>query len=257
MVAATGTAKKAPMMPARVEPTVTESSTIAACRPMALDCRTGCSTLPSICCTSRINASTSSALRSPLDTRAMTTARAPAETAPIIGIKPVKKVTTASTKASGTPSAHRPRPIKSASTKDTAACAWIKPASVFHTRVKTSVACQPIEAPEYLRTHGKNLSPSVRIKKEIINTTATVTKTDDAADAPEITPDAIDDIWPWMKDIASSISWSTSLASMLNGMSLTMPMSWRSEEHTSELQSRGHLVCRLLLEKKKYKHIVN
>src|SRR5690625_5323330 len=37
----------------------------------------------------------------------------------------------------------------------------------------------------------------------------------------------------------------------------------RSEEHTSELQSRGHLVCRLLLEKKKYqlhksqKHLKN
>src|SRR5207253_5613732 len=32
----------------------------------------------------------------------------------------------------------------------------------------------------------------------------------------------------------------------------------RSEEHTSELQSRGHLVCRLLLEKKKlniFKHV--
>src|SRR5690625_744493 len=28
----------------------------------------------------------------------------------------------------------------------------------------------------------------------------------------------------------------------------------RSEEHTSELQSRGHLVCRLLLEKKKETH---
>src|SRR2546421_4415881 len=28
--------------------------------------------------------------------------------------------------------------------------------------------------------------------------------------------------------------------------------SWRSEEHTSELQSRSDLVCRLLLEKKKY-----
>src|SRR2546429_7027370 len=28
----------------------------------------------------------------------------------------------------------------------------------------------------------------------------------------------------------------------------------RSEEHTSELQSRLHLVCRLLLEKKKNKH---
>src|SRR5436309_4037960 len=28
---------------------------------------------------------------------------------------------------------------------------------------------------------------------------------------------------------------------------------WRSEEHTSELQSRENLVCRLLLEKKKRK----
>src|SRR5690625_6037325 len=28
------------------------------------------------------------------------------------------------------------------------------------------------------------------------------------------------------------------------------PTVYRSEEHTSELQSRGHLVCRLLLEKK-------
>src|SRR3989442_9211910 len=31
----------------------------------------------------------------------------------------------------------------------------------------------------------------------------------------------------------------------------------RSEEHTSELQSRPHLVCRLLLEKKKKKYTVN
>src|SRR5439155_25704615 len=31
--------------------------------------------------------------------------------------------------------------------------------------------------------------------------------------------------------------------------------STRSEEHTSELQSRGHLVCRLLLEKKKRSRI--
>src|SRR2546426_8366313 len=30
-----------------------------------------------------------------------------------------------------------------------------------------------------------------------------------------------------------------------------VPMSWRSEEHTSELQSPCNLVCRLLLEKKK------
>src|SRR5207253_7361600 len=31
----------------------------------------------------------------------------------------------------------------------------------------------------------------------------------------------------------------------------------RSEEHTSELQSRGHLVCRLLLEKKKKEQTTN
>src|SRR2546422_1954325 len=30
----------------------------------------------------------------------------------------------------------------------------------------------------------------------------------------------------------------------------------RSEEHTSELQSRLHLVCRLLLEKKKKRHAI-
>src|SRR2546428_3621210 len=31
---------------------------------------------------------------------------------------------------------------------------------------------------------------------------------------------------------------------------------WRSEEHTSELQSRSDLVCRLLLEKKNYLALV-
>src|SRR5690625_5853880 len=36
------------------------------------------------------------------------------------------------------------------------------------------------------------------------------------------------------------------------GLALIRP-EMRSEEHTSELQSRGHLVCRLLLEKKKEK----
>src|SRR2546429_5254329 len=35
------------------------------------------------------------------------------------------------------------------------------------------------------------------------------------------------------------------------------PLAARSEEHTSELQSRLHLVCRLLLEKKKYKAVAH
>src|SRR3712207_8103251 len=33
------------------------------------------------------------------------------------------------------------------------------------------------------------------------------------------------------------------------------PMEYRSEEHTSELQSRQYLVCRLLLEKKKTSNV--
>src|SRR5439155_25349322 len=38
---------------------------------------------------------------------------------------------------------------------------------------------------------------------------------------------------------------------VVNGVEQTVEIEVRSEEHTSELQSRGHLVCRLLLEKKK------
>src|SRR3712207_8550431 len=41
---------------------------------------------------------------------------------------------------------------------------------------------------------------------------------------------------------------------LLAVLSLALPA--RSEEHTSELQSRQYLVCRLLLEKKKKKHIL-
>src|SRR3712207_8018778 len=39
---------------------------------------------------------------------------------------------------------------------------------------------------------------------------------------------------------------------LTTGVMLTMWMGERSEEHTSELQSRQYLVCRLLLEKKKH-----
>src|SRR5437870_2362696 len=43
------------------------------------------------------------------------------------------------------------------------------------------------------------------------------------------------------------------VAPAMNGKMWAHPATQRSEEHTSELQSRGHLVCRLLLEKKKNK----
>src|SRR5690625_6214899 len=43
---------------------------------------------------------------------------------------------------------------------------------------------------------------------------------------------------------------SEAMKEAVEGISGSM-INLRSEEHTSELQSRGHLVCRLLLEKKK------
>src|SRR5258708_22370184 len=42
----------------------------------------------------------------------------------------------------------------------------------------------------------------------------------------------------------------SSLLSKQLAMNASMPIGTRSEEHTSELQSPDHLVCRLLLEKK-------
>src|SRR5690625_6602860 len=43
---------------------------------------------------------------------------------------------------------------------------------------------------------------------------------------------------------------SSQIAKDLSSSHITHQITRRSEEHTSELQSRGHLVCRLLLAKK-------
>src|SRR3989449_6628234 len=57
----------------------------------------------------------------------------------------------------------------------------------------------------------------------------------------------------WMiqvKSRAEAIEWAKR-APMQDGDIIEVRQVQRSEEHTSELQSRLHLVCRLLLEKKK------
>src|SRR5256884_3272231 len=51
------------------------------------------------------------------------------------------------------------------------------------------------------------------------------------------------------KSASPATSRSTKRASLT--CNCAIPVTYRSEEHTSELQSRLHLVCRLLLEKKK------
>src|SRR3989449_8024471 len=61
----------------------------------------------------------------------------------------------------------------------------------------------------------------------------------------------------WSSPRQSSADWSSPhVSSGLNGGGPNRSKRlMRSEEHTSELQSRLHLVCRLLLEKKKKQHI--
>src|SRR3546814_5659448 len=95
------------MMPKRVEPRATESSTTAACRFMLLDCNHGDSTLPSSCCTAKITSITIRAPFQPTETSATRTATAPTTKAPTIGMKPPKKVSTARGMANGTPTRDR------------------------------------------------------------------------------------------------------------------------------------------------------
>src|SRR5206468_8999363 len=54
----------------------------------------------------------------------------------------------------------------------------------------------------------------------------------------------------WLLSFAPSLTTTSIVRAVVSGFSLV-----RSEEHTSELQSRSDLVCRLLLEKKKKKQI--
>src|SRR5690554_7430796 len=56
----------------------------------------------------------------------------------------------------------------------------------------------------------------------------------------------------WTSSRRCSSRWSTSA----RRSAAIAPRGLRSEEHTSELQSRPHLVCRLLLEKKKLNEVM-
>src|SRR5687768_18277472 len=63
-------------------------------------------------------------------------------------------------------------------------------------------------------------------------------------------------VWVPPPPKALARSWLLPCCSRTTPMRKRQAITWRtrSEEHTSELQSRLHLVCRLLLEKKKKKH---
>src|SRR5439155_15262963 len=57
---------------------------------------------------------------------------------------------------------------------------------------------------------------------------------------------------PLVPGVGSYVAWGDTTKGPFGGFTKFRPGfdAGRSEEHTSELQSRGHLVCRLLLEKK-------
>src|SRR2546422_9120432 len=57
--------------------------------------------------------------------------------------------------------------------------------------------------------------------------------------------------------VTGTVTVTVSATAPLTSFSVTVKDGLRSEEHTSELQSRLHLVCRLLLEKKKKKKTKN
>src|SRR5690625_6998950 len=55
----------------------------------------------------------------------------------------------------------------------------------------------------------------------------------------------------WLGFIDSGLPEGDPLPPLPEGSFATLDVEERSEEHTSEIQSRGHLVCRLLLERTK------
>src|SRR5699024_11998011 len=87
----------------------------------------------------------------------------------------------------------------------------------------------------------------------------------DCPQAPEIPAKEI--IWKserlkksrrvWIFTTGDATAEERPLAVLLDGEFWAQSMPVRSEEHTSELQSRFDLVCRLLLEKKKLKKLSN
>src|SRR5258707_11025301 len=60
-------------------------------------------------------------------------------------------------------------------------------------------------------------------------------------------------LFPYTTLFRSPLPLSSNYLYLSHGPFCKQPVTHRSEEHTSELQSRQYLVCRLLLEKKKKK----
>src|SRR5690606_10305794 len=93
--AASGTANRAPGMPAIIVPPATTRTTASGCTFTAEPIRMGCRMCPSTCWTPSTTTSIQNAIHGPLYTSARNTATAPVTTAPTIGTNAPRKTRTA------------------------------------------------------------------------------------------------------------------------------------------------------------------
>src|SRR5207253_9555341 len=122
---------------------------------------------------------------------------------------------------------------------DTCACWGVAP-SVAATEAGDTVQVEPMSAPAHARPTG-DLNPPIGVMVTV-NVRVFPAFTFSVAAGP-VNPKS---------GAAVPFPLSVMICGLPPALSVTDsdPVRARSEEHTSELQSRGHLVCRLLLEKK-------
>src|SRR5437762_9998693 len=92
------------------------------------------------------------------------------------------------------------------------------------------------------RTPGSPLFPYTTLFRSKAKAAVYVNR-DAGAGGLNFSGSAVHSLAPFLHELARSIQ--------PDGEKTTLYDGWRSEEHTSELQSPMYLVCRLLLEKKK------
>src|SRR5690554_7777869 len=100
---------------------------------------------------------------------------------------------------------------------------------------------QPVEINNVFFHHLTNLYTGLCTDKSFLKVTHTPVCTTDLQPCAQL---------PYLRVDNSRSSLRLNLSTILNGPVHRAQVRFRSEEHTSELQSRPHLVCRLLLEKK-------
>src|SRR5207253_10357574 len=108
------------------------------------------------------------------------------------------------------------------------------------------------ERKDTMQCHALNDGYDVRVHKDTVLTT-TFFFSNDPAPTEFYTLSLHDALPIWLRS-RSALPWQRSQRSSRPRSERWLHCSscaTRSEEHTSELQSRGHLVCRLPLEKKK------